>query len=187
MEAEGHHMFKKHLGVMVLILGVFVSGCGYTTRSLLSPAYRSIYVDSFINKIKINAEQSDARMYRGYRPAMEAEVTRQIIDRFLFDGNLKVAERDEANLILTGELVDFRKEPLRYDANDNIEEYRLIIVVDIELKDAMTGKVLWEENGFSGESTYRTTGSLATTESAALDKSEEDLARRVVERTVEGW
>jgi len=123
---------------------------------MLSGEYKSIFVDSFANQIKISDEQSDARMYRGYRPGMETEVTKDIIDKYLSDGNLKIAKREDSTLILEGALVDFRKEPLRYDANDNIEEYRVIVEVNMELKDAKSGKVIWNEKNFSGEATYRT-------------------------------
>ena len=50
-----------------------------------------------------------------------------------------------------------------------------------------TGKIIWKEKEFSGEATYRTTGSLAATESASVKDAVSDLARRIVERTVEGW
>ena len=179
-------MSKRRL-VLCTVLIIFAAGCGYSTRSLLSSSYTSIYVDSITNKIKVAAEQSDVRMYRGYRPGLEAAVTKAIIDKFLFDGNLRIAKPENASLILKGTLVDFRKEPLRYDANDNIEEFRIIAVVDIYLEDPKTGKALWKENGFSGEATYRTSGSLSKSESAAVDDAVGDLARRVVERTVEGW
>lgn len=173
--------------IAVALLAIAASGCAYTTRTLLDPSLKTIWVDNFANKIKITAEQSNLRMYRGYRPGMEIDLTKAVIDRFILDGNLSRANRDQADLILSGDLVDFRKEALRYDSNDNVEEYRIKMIVDMELVNAKTGKVLWTEKGFSGESTYRTGGSLAKTESAAVNEAIEDLARRIVERTVEGW
>jgi len=179
-------MMRKYPVILTVFI-LFISGCGYTTHSMLAPELKSIYVNSFVNKIKLTAEQSDARMYRGYRPGLEADVTKDVIDRFLFDGNLKIMNRENADLILEADLMDFRKEPLRYDANDNIEEYRLILTVDAELKDRKSGKVIWRESRFSGESTYRTSGNLAKSESSAIDDAAADLARRIVERTIEGW
>lgn len=179
-------MIKRYL-VLALAIVFCLAGCGYTTRSLLPSNYKTIYVDSFGNKIKITAEQSNVRMYRGYRPGLEADLTKEIINQFLFDGNLKIASQDSANIILKGELVDFRKEPLRYDANDNIEEFRLVLTVNIELTDAETGKMVWKEKNFSGETTYFTQGPLAIDENTAVVKGIQDLARRIVERTVEAW
>jgi outer membrane lipopolysaccharide assembly protein LptE/RlpB len=179
-------MLKRYCSLIAVFM-LFVAGCGYTTHSLLPSNYKTIYVDSFGNKIKVTAEQSNIRMYRGYRPGLEGDITKATIDRFLFDGNLRIAPENTANLILKGELIDFRKEPLRYDANDNIEEYRLVLTVNMELIDPATDKVVWKENSFSGETTYTTGGSLAKDESTAVVDGVNDLARRIVERTIEAW
>ena len=176
---------KKALAVLIALF--FISGCGYTTRSLLPSELKTIYVDNFLNKINVAAESSDARMYRGYKPGMELEVTRAIRDKYVFDGNLRVAPENGADLILKGELVDFRNEALRYDRQNNIEEYRIRMVVNLELINAKDGKTRWKETSFAGESLYNPTGSLAKSETDAINDAEADLARRVVERTVEEW
>lgn len=173
--------------ILLLAFMVFLSGCGYATHSLLPGNYKMIYVDNFSNKVNVTAEQSNIRMYRGYRPGMEVELTQAVIDKFIFDGNLKPAPEEKSDLILKGELTDFKRDALRYDANDNVEEYRIKLIVTIELQDAKTGKTIWTEKGFAGETTYRTSGSLAKSDSAAVTDAIADLARRIVERTVEAW
>lgn len=180
-------MRSLRIGLVVLLAGFFIAGCGYTSGSLLPPDLKSIYVDNFKNKIVVDMEATDTRMYRGYKPGMEVEVTKAIIDRFLLDGNLKVEKEARADLILSGALIDYRKEALRYDANDNVEEYRVRIAVSLQLKNVKTGKISWTEHSFAGESTYRTTGSLTKSEKQAIGDAISDLARRVVERTVEEW
>lgn len=183
-------MENIHLRKFVVVLFAslfFIAGCGYTTKSLLPSNLKTIYVDNLVNKINVTSESSDARMYRGYHPGMELETTRTIRDKYLSDGNLKIADQDTADLILTGELVDFRNEALRYDRNNDIEEYRIRLVVNLELKNAKDGKVRWKENNFAGESLYRTTGTLAKSETTATKDAANDLARRVVERTIEEW
>jgi len=181
-------MKKAHLHkfTAIFILIFFVSGCGYTTRSLLPSQFKTIYIENFTNKIKVTAESSDERMYRGYRPGMEIDVSRAIRNKYLFDGNIKIADSQEADLILKGELIDFRNESLRYDRNNNVLEYRIRMVVNIELQ-TKDGKTRWKESNFAGESLYNTTGALAKSESAAVLDAEADLARRVVERTIEEW
>jgi len=178
---------RAYIAVPFLAALFFIAGCGYTTHSLLPPELKSIHVENFENKIHITEEQTDTRMYRGYKPGLEKDITKETIDKFLFDGNLKVANDESADLILKGELVDYRKEALRYDRNDNVEEYRILLVANIELIDTKTGKTMWSETNFSGEATYRTSGSLAKGESASIKDATQDLARRIVERTVEGW
>ena len=178
---------NKSFIILSLVAVVSTAGCGYTTRSLLPSEYKTIRVENVKNSINVTAEQNDLRMYRGYRPGMEVDLTKAIIDRYLFDGNLKIAPEGSADLILQSELIDFKRDPLRYDANNNIEEYRIKLIVNMELQDAKNGKTLWKERGFAGETTYYTTGTNAKSESAAVNDAIKDLARRIVERTVEAW
>lgn len=179
--------FPMHVFLAGLLISVLVAGCGYTTRSLLPANFKSIYVDNFTNSIKISAEQTDQRMYRGYRPGMETELTTAVKNKFLWDGNLKLTTESGADLILTANLVDYRQEPLRYDDNMNVQEYRVILVVNMKLEDVKAGKVVWEEKGFAGETTYNTGGQFGADANAAVSKAVVDLARRIVERTVEAW
>ena len=178
--------FKKLTLLSVAAMFFFISGCGYTTQSLLPAEFKTIYIENFTNQIDTIAPSSNVRMYRGYKPGMELEVTRHIRNKYLFDGNLKVVEYDDADLILKGKLVDFRNEALRYDREDNVEEYRIRLVVDLELK-TRDGRTKWVETNFAGEELYRTSGPLVESESTAIKKAADDLARRVVERTVEEW
>lgn len=173
-----------------LTLGLFIVilvGCGYTTGSLLPPRLKSIYVDNFKNRIDIGKEVTESAQYTLYRPGLENDITEAAVERFVFDGNLRIASKEDADLILRGSLVDYSQEALRYDGSDNVEEYRIRITVDIELVDVANDKLLWKEAGFAGESTYKTTGRFAASEDTARDEAIEDLARRIVERTVEGW
>lgn len=187
-------MKKSTMTALALVFAAFCapacaeSGCGgYTTRSLLPPEYKTIYVANVANDIRVTAEQSNMRMYRGYRPGMENDLTRAVINRFLFDGNLKPVSQEKSDLVLQSSLIDFRREPLRFDSNDNIEEYRIKLIVNMTLTETGTGKVVWQERGFAGETTYFTSGSLAKGEQAALNEAILDIARRIVERTVEAW
>ncbi|MBM3249613.1 MAG: hypothetical protein FJZ09_02065 [Candidatus Omnitrophica bacterium] len=162
-------------------------GCGYTTRSAISKEYSTIYITPFVNKVDITQESYSQNKYRIYRPTIESDITKVVIDRFLVDGNLKPLREDSADLILKGELTEYRRDPLRYDDNDNVTEYRINLVVNISLYDRKNDKLLWEENGFTGDYSYFTTGNLAVPEEVAVNNALDDLARRIVERAVEQW
>ena len=166
---------------------LFVTGCGYTTGSLLPPRLKTIHVENFINKIDVSKESSDRYAYEIYRSGLESDITSAVIEQFIFDGNLSIMDMESANLILTGSLINYAKEALRYDKFDNVEEYRMRVTVNMELKDTSTGEILWKEHGFSGESTYRTGGTLAKSEDDAVKDTVQDLAERIVEKTTEGW
>lgn len=172
-----------------LLLAVSCAGCGYTTRSAIADKYDSIYVQPFINRINIALEGESASKYRLYRPGLETEVTRAVKDRFLLDGNVIPVNDGSSDVTLKGELTEFRKDPLRYTGEDDedVEEYRVNIVVNLSLVDNKTGKVIWKESGFTGDSSYFTSGRYVKSEEQSIRDATADLARRVVERTVEDW
>jgi hypothetical protein len=181
---------------LILFLGcfpLFLSGCGYTTHSaMIAGNFKTIYVTPFVNKTEITQAVYAANRDRIYRPALETDVTREVSNRFLFDGNLRPAKTEAADLVLKGELVDFRRDPLAYNRdNTEVTEYRINIVVNLSLWDKQENKLLWEEKNFTGDSTYFTafaTGSVVSkSEETAVSDAIKDLARRVVERAVEDW
>lgn len=173
------------IGGILAVLAIGAAGCGYTTRSMVSTRYRNIYVEPFTNSIDFTSE-TDTRL-KLYRPGLETEVTRAVINRFMLDGNLRPGTQEKSDLILTGDLVTFKKDPIRYTDNDDVSEYRINIVVKLTLKDTATGEILWSEGAFTGDTTYFVTGAQSKSEVSAVNDALTDLARRVVERVVEDW
>ncbi len=169
------------------LLSFVASGCGYTTRSLISNKYHTIFIAPFVNKIDVTQESAVASKYRVYRPLLESDITNAVVNKYIFDGNLRPVEENAADLVLKGELLEFRRDVVRYTENDDIEEYRLNLVVNISLWDRKEDKLVWQEQGFTGDTTYFTMGSQAKSEDAAVSDAMKDLARRIVERTVEQW
>ncbi|MBF0619621.1 MAG: LptE family protein [Candidatus Omnitrophica bacterium] len=166
-----------------LFMAVASSGCGYTTGSVISSRYKTIYVPAFENKI--DYMNTDSRKL--YIPQLETSVHDAIVSRYLFDGNLRVAEVGNTDLVLKGRLVSFDREELRMNETNDVKEYRLRITVGITLWDPVNEKPVWDEPSFSGEATYYTSGPLAKSEAAAIQDALTDLARRVVARTIEDW
>lgn len=169
--------------ILLFSLAILLGGCGYTTHSTLPVEFKTIAVSNFINKIEIQTTNLE---YKTYYPGLETKITNAIIDRFIYDGNLRITKEEDANLILSGELLDYLRQPLRYSESDDVEEYRISLYVNIVLKDN-EGNVIWSKNNFVGETTYNTRGALAKTENTALDEAVADLARRIVNLTVEAW
>ncbi len=166
-----------------LLSAVIFSSCGYTTKSTLPSSIKTIHVETFKNNIDFAA---DGRRNL-YLPLLEIKVRNAVINRFLFDGNLKIAEANKADLILKGQLLSYERAALRYTDNDDVEEYRIHITVSLELVNAQKQETSWMESGFTGEATYFVTGASARSEEAAVEDAITDLARRIVERTVEDW
>jgi len=114
------------------------------------------------------------------------DLTNAIINRFIFDGNLKVSKQDKADALVNAVLVDYRRDPLRYSPGDDVQEYRLSITVDVEVVKSREQKTLWKER-VTGDTTFFLSGPRALTEDEAAAKAVGDVARRVVEKTIDVW
>ena len=171
-------MKKIFLSFFILL---FFSGCGYTTHSVATSleGATTIFVPTFKNNVDFNAERRDKSLYI---PLMEVQITNKLIDRFVFDGNLRIAKQEQADLILEGALLNYRRDPLRYNDDDDAEEYRISIVVSLKLLDLRNGNIIWEETSFVGDTTYFPTGPNAKSESTAIDEAVKDLAKRIFTR-----
>jgi len=183
--------FAGALSLLCLLFVSLSSGCGYTTRSAIGSRFTKIYIEPFLNKVDLTRETNIQSKYKIYRPYLETDITRAVNDRYLFDGNLRPVSKERSDVMLKGELVEYLKDPLRYNDDDDVEEYRVNIRVNIVLWDRKRDALVWQEENFTGMATYFTSfypveedrGSESTAVTEAID----DLARRIVERTVEVW
>ena len=97
------------LGVLVTL-----SGCGYTTKTILPDNVKTIHVETFTNNIDITKEVGVKDKYEVYRPNLEVDLRDAIVSRVFLDGNLKVIDKGSADAVLEGRITEYRKDPLRY-------------------------------------------------------------------------
>ena len=173
-------------GVLVLWCSLLLTGCGYTTKTMLPDNVKTIHVDTFRNNIDITKEVSAKDRYEVYRPNLEVDLRDAIVNRIFLDGSLKVSDKSSSDAVLEGQIMQYRKDPLRYQ-DEVVQEYRISIICDIKLINRKDSKVLFEEENITGDTTYFTTGTLLKTETSALNDAMSDLARRIINRIAENW
>ncbi len=176
----------KSLWLVVCCLLLVLSGCGYTTKSSLPNDIKTIHVEIFRNSIDITKEVSAKDKYEVYRPDLEIDLRDAIIERIFLDGHLKVAEDVHADAVLEGEVLQYRKDPLRYQ-DEVVREYRITLVCDFRLVSSIDKEIIVEEKSITGDTTYFTTGTLQKSETTALSAAASDLAREVVNRIIDNW
>lgn len=152
------------------ILTIF--GCGYRVGSLLPADLKTVAVPMFVNKTP--------------EPELESMATNGVIQEFISDGTLQVVEYEDADTLLLAEIIDYRREPLRYTEKEVTREYRLMIAVRLRFEDLRHNEVMWENPRVEGETTFFVGTSLPASERAALPKAIEDLSHHIVEKVVEG-
>ncbi len=172
---------KKRLLFFCLFVVLVFPSCGYSTRSSLPAHIKTISVLPFANKIDFQSGKASV-----YIPLLEVKAHDEVVNKFLFDGTLRISEEKNADLVLKGELIGYDRGALRYTDNNDVQEYRITVTVRLIMLDHL-GQVVWEEPSFSGNASYFVTGPTATSETGAVQEAIEDLAKRIVERTVEDW
>ena len=175
------------VGLMSLVCCLWSGGCGYTTRPGLASHLKTIYVKPFVNTIDITQLAIGRNELPFYRPGMEIDLTNAVLRRFQFTGLLRPASLERAHTRLEGELVEFRRDALRYNASQQVEEWRLSVIVNLRFFDQTTNTLMWEEDRYAGDTTFFALGPNTESETSALERAMTDLARRIVERAVESW
>src|SRR5262245_18974653 len=112
----------KKILALALSAVLVLPACGYSTRSSLPASIKTVSVPPFVNKIDFKSGKPNV-----YIPLLEVKAHDAVVSRFLFDGTLKIADEKDADLILKGELIGYDRGALRYDGNDDVQEYRVTV------------------------------------------------------------
>ncbi len=169
-------------------------GCAYTTKVSLDPRYQTVAVSGFYNK----SSEYD----------FQAPLTNALIRKFINDGRLKVVKPGEADLLIEGVVLDYKRKGLTYDVKDETTQFLIVVTAGVRVIDQQTGKVLWQEPMMVGESSYftraagqssdRLRGNIETflvpvrsfasdEENRAVSEALEQLASDIFYRTIEPW
>jgi outer membrane lipopolysaccharide assembly protein LptE/RlpB len=162
--------------VAAFALGVALvaAGCGYSVRGHLPADVRTIAIPVLANKTT--------------KPAVETEMTRALSDAFATDGRLQVVSRDRADSVLEGEVTGYELISIAFDPRANVRLYRLVVTMNVRLRDVRRHTLLFEQHGFSEKADFRVLGAVSETiarEEIALRAAAVDIARAVVALAIE--
>ncbi len=170
---------KRFLFIFVL----FIYGCGYTTRPGVAPDFKTIYIEPFTNSIDITSERTNIRHHRTSIAGIEVLVTKNIEDVLKRDGRLRPVKKDQADVIMTGSVLSFNREALRYNPDGTIRESRIHITTQVAIRTKL-GETLWTENI---SNRLGSTFAGATTDISALNSAIQDLSIKIRNRLLEDW
>ncbi len=166
--------FSLVIGYWLSVIGLI--GCtGYApSPQILPPNIRKIAIPTFENKT----------IYYG----MEEKFTMRVIEEFLRDGRLEITKDDNADATLKATITRYMLEPLTYNSNFVIEEYKLWVIFDLALYEKGKEEPLWQENNIQG--VYRffaPTLPGGITEEDAREKLWDILSSDILRRTIYGF
>lgn len=174
-------MRKSKTVIMGALLGVtagfLFNGCSDVNLRPGMPTYMS--------KMSIPVMQN-----RTAQPEVENQITQQLTQDFLVDGRIDLVDSDQANAILQGTITTYVLEPLLLDVNNTPQQYKMIVIISLALKDTQAGKDLWKEDSFRETTTYYVANNLGITpedEQTARSRLVQQLSKRIVSRVIEGF
>lgn len=156
-------------GAALLALVLALGGCGYSFQGTLPSHVKTVAVPIFINRTQ--------------QPAVEAVITRAIVDAFATNGRLRVVRPEDADSILEGEVLQYTVGAIAVDPSLNVQQYRLGVTLNLRMRDVRLNTLLFEQANFSEQADFLVAGSVAQTlsiEAAALQQAATEIARSVV-------
>ena len=167
---------RETIVLPALAVLLLVSGCaGYHVGPVSHRNFNSIAVPMFPN--------------RTLRPQLEAQITNAIIKRLQQDGSLRVTSEANADVVLTGSIIHYQRDPLRSLRTDTgvPREYEIAITVRVEARDHRTGEVVLKTTDVIGKSDVFIGVDQQSAEEQVLPLIADDIGYRVMKLLVENW
>ena len=155
--------------LLLLGLAVLVGGCGYTVRGTLPAHIHSIAVPIFRNRTQ--------------EPAIESLITRAVVEAFSTNGRLRVVGTEQADAVLDGEITGYVIASVAFDRDANVRLYRLVVTVNLRLRDVRRKTVLFQQAGVREQADFRVQNAVSLTlsrEETAVRTAATDIGRAIV-------
>jgi outer membrane lipopolysaccharide assembly protein LptE/RlpB len=160
------------VGLVLLVLGL--AGCGYSFRGNLPDHIKTVAVPVFVNKTT--------------EPAVESFLTSAVVDAYASNGRLRVVKTEEADAILTGEVIGYNVMSIAYDNVANVRQYRLAVTMNLRLRDVKKNAILFEQQGLKEQADFQVLGAVSQTisnEEAAVRTAANLVGRSIVSLTID--
>ncbi|HVQ27229.1 MAG TPA: LptE family protein [Planctomycetota bacterium] len=157
------------VGAALLLLGTMLGGCGYTVNGTLPSHINTVAVPIFRNRTQ--------------EPAIEGFITRAVVEAFSTNGRLKVVGSGNADAILDGEITEYSVASIAFDKDSNVRQYRLVVTVNLRMRDVRKNTVLFQQNAVREQADFRVQNAVSATisrEETALQAAAVDIGRAIV-------
>lgn len=110
------------------------------------------------------------------------------MQEFQRDGQLKIKDRDEADIVLSGVISDYRLAQKRADSNSpkKTSEYEAYVTVNIVAVERTTGKKIVSKT-VTGKKIFSVSSDIMTAKRNSLPDVAKDLSKNVVDAVISAW
>lgn len=157
---------KRYLLFFSVFIFLFLNCCGYSTRSLLPGYMKRVHIKIFENQT--------------YKAGLDEIATQLTIDAFRNNSNLKIASEDQADIVISGKVTGFSKEPYVYTGAFDVSQYKVTIKFSVICYDQVKNTIFWQGD-VSDWATY------ATDETEGIKEATKKTAERLVTVILTNW
>ncbi|MFV0337070.1 MAG: LPS assembly lipoprotein LptE [Chthoniobacterales bacterium] len=162
---------------ILALLTLTLTACGYhlgASRPTPMRSVKTLAVPTFKNS--------------SYEPRIGVLLANATINQIQMDGTYQIVSDENADAILYCTVKKSDRRSIRSVISNVLatSEYELIIDVDYEVMDRVTGAILLS-GAERGRTTFFPTGDIQTDERQAVSTAATDLGKRIASRISEGW
>ncbi len=156
----------------VFIVLLLSGGCGYSAKRPFRTDIQTVHVEMFQSK--------------EFRRELEFRLTESIVKRIEMDSPYKIAPRNRADALLTGEIVRVDNRTFGDDFNTDLpREIGSTVVVRYRLQDLRSGEILVERPRFVYQTSY--IPPVGETFTQGMTRAMDGLAEQIVETMESSW
>ena len=155
--------------IILVFFLVVLCGCGYQL------AGKSTHLPAGVTSLAIPTFNNQT-----LEPGIEVPLTQSFLREFMFDGRVKILSSKEADTILDGIIKNFRIRSVSYNESGLVQEYELVVTVDLTLTKS-SGEIVWKENNLTEVRWYRASFGGVINE-ASKNSAVQELGKFMAER-----
>lgn len=160
---------SRYVMILCLVAGLLAGGCGYYFPHVYDGPAKTIYMPNWKNRTS--------------QLGLDAEIYQTLSRWFQKSGSITLTKnRDEADMILAGEIVNIDLPSVSWDADARTREAKVRLVVRYILKDIQSDNILWEVANETWTEAYSTAGGssrMAEAERLALEQIITDMSEKI--------
>ncbi len=165
--------FVRAIGVLLFsVVGWATVGCGYSTKRPFSTDIQTIHVEMLESK--------------EFRRELEFRLTESLIKRIELDTPYRIAPRNKADAVLTGEILKVENRTFGNDFDtDRPREIGSTVIVRFRIQDLRSGDILVDRPRFVYQTSY--IPPVGETFAQGMTRAMDGMAEQIVESMESTW
>ncbi len=145
-----------------------------------------LIVPSYIKTVGVDPVDNRTSEY-----GLDTDLTASLIRNFQYDGRLGIENPDKADLRVKVTIRQYIEQPIYFDPKTNVVlQYQISVIYDLAALDTQENKTFMEDAQKNHSIIYYTpnyAGAVPETKPQAVARLEDELARLIVRRVLEGY